>query len=241
MKRPESTSECYNWKEDETMGESDIRSISGSMIPQEKDVVSINWHSSMSQVSGQNVFRRDEKVNKQRDMLRKHKAWLELIQHEYPMPYKHYRIGVYIRYFNQTKYENYLDYHKQQFADTIALCPNWELIDFYVDEGISAPNMESAKDWCRLLDDCFAGKIDLIITQKVSNVSRKPSEIAFIARILAAQRHPVGMYFISEDLFTLASYYQTDLHEKYFLPIGWEVLPDSKDEVFRLKEGESVE
>ena len=192
-------------------------------------------------ISSQNVFRRNETQDRHRNLLRKHKAWLELIQHEYPMPYKHYRIGVYIRYFNQTKYENYLDYHKQQFADTIALCPNWELIDFYVDEGISAPNMESAKDWCRLLDDCFAGKIDLIITQKVSNVSRKPSEIAFIARILAAQRHPVGMYFISEDLFTLASYYQTDLHEKYFLPVGWEVLPDSKDEVFRLKEGESVE
>ena len=176
--------------------------------------------------SSQNVFRRNETQDRHRNLLRKHKAWLELIQHEYPMPSKHYRIGV---------------YHKQQFADTIALCPNWELIDFYVDEGISAPNMESAKDWCRLLEDCFAGKIDLIITQKVSNVSRKPSEIAFIARILAAQQHPVGMYFISEDLFTLASYYQTDLHEKYFLPVGWEVLPDSKDEVFRLKEGESVE
>ncbi len=241
MKRPESTSECYNWKEDETMGESDIRSISGSMIPQEKDVVSINWHSSMSQVSGQNVFRRDEKVNKQRDMLRKHKAWLELIQHEYPMPYKHYRIGVYIRYFNQTKYENYLDYHKQQFIDTVALCPNWELVDFYVDEGISAPNMESAKDWCRLLDDCFAGKVDLIITQKVSNVSRKASEIAFVARILAAQKNPVGMYFISEDLFTLASYYQEDLREKSFLPEGWELLPDDENTFPRLKEGETVD
>ena len=241
MKRPESTSECYNWKEDETMGESDIRSISGSMIPQEKDVVSINWHSSMSQVSGQNVFRRDEKVNKQRDMLCKHKAWLELIQHEYPMPYKHYRIGVYIRYFNQTKYENYLDYHKQQFIDTVALCPNWELVDFYVDEGISAPNMESAKDWCRLLDDCFAGKVDLIITQKVSNVSRKPSEIAFIARILAAQKNPVGMYFISEDLFTLASYYQEDLREKNFLPDDWKLLPDDENTIPRLKEGEPVD
>lgn len=241
MKSLESICECYNWKEDETMSESDIRTIAGSMIPQEKDTVSINWHGSMTQVSAENVFRRNEKANKQRDMLRKHKAWLELIQHEYPMPYKHYRIGVYIRYFNQTKYENYLDYHKQQFIDTIALCPNWELVDFYVDEGISAPNMESAKEWCRLLDDCFAGKIDLIITQKVSNVSRKPSEIAFIARILAAQKNPVGMYFISEDLFTLASYYQDDLREKGFLPDGWELLPDEESDLPRLKEGETVD
>ena len=223
------------------MSESDIRNIVGNMILQEKDVVSMNWHDSMTQISGENVFRRDERVNQQRDMLRKHKAWLELIRHEYPMPYKHYRIGVYIRYFNQTKYENYLDYHKQQFIDTITLCPNWELVDFYVDEGISAPNMESAKDWCRLLDDCFAGKIDLIITQKVSNVSRKPSEIAFIARILAAQKKPIGMYFISEDLFTLASYYQDDLREIGFLPEGWKVLPDDESEMLRLREGESID
>ena len=75
----------------------------------------------------------------------------------YPMPYSRYRIGVYIRYFNQTKHENYLDYHKQQFIDTISLCPNWQLVDFYIDTGISAPSMESSPEWCRLLEDCFSG------------------------------------------------------------------------------------
>ena len=29
-------------------------------------------------------------------------------RHEYPSPYAHYKIGVYIRFFNQTKYDNYL-------------------------------------------------------------------------------------------------------------------------------------
>ena len=62
------------------------------------------------------------------------------------------------------------------------------------------------------------GKVDLIITQKVSNVSKKPYEIAFCARILAAQNPPVGMYFISEDIFTLAHYYQEDLRDTFFLP-----------------------
>ena len=170
-----------------------------------------------------------------------HKAWLRSIRHEQPNPKNKYHVGIYIRYFNQTKHDNYLEYHLRQYQDTIALCPNWELVDFYVDEGISAPNMESAKDWCRLLDDCFAGKVDLIITQKVSNVSRKASEIAFVARILAAQKNPVGMYFISEDLFTLASYYQEDLREKSFLPDDWKLLPDDENTIPRLKEGEPVD
>ena len=88
----------------------------------------------------------------------------------------------------------------------MALLPNWELVDFYIDEGATAPNMESAREWCRLLNDCFAGKVDLIITQKVSNVSRKHYEITILARMLAALEKPVGIYFVSENIFTLASY-----------------------------------
>lgn len=186
-----------------------------------------------------NVFRKGIDDPQQRELIRKHRAWLDSFQHEYPLPYRHYRIGVYIRYFNQTKYENYLDYHKKQFQDTIAECENWELVDFYVDEGISAPNMESAKEWCRLLNDCFAGKVNLIVTQKVSNVSRKINDIALISRLLAAQEEPVGIYFISEDIFTLASYYQPDLHETSFLPEGWSPLPkDELDQPLLLDGGE---
>lgn len=51
--------------------------------------------------------------------LERHKKWLSTIVREYPSPQKSFNIGVYIRYFNQTKYENYLEYHKRQFADTI--------------------------------------------------------------------------------------------------------------------------
>ena len=85
--------------------------------------------------------------------------------------------------------------------------------------------MECSKEWCRLLEDCFNGKVDLIVTQKVSNVSSDWKEMAFWARILAAQEHPVGIYFISEDIFTLASYYQTDLRNREMLPDGWKILP----------------
>lgn len=186
-----------------------------------------------------NVFRKENtQEREQRDRVRQHKQWLDEITHEYPMPYTQYRIGVYIRYFNQTKYENYLDYHKKEFIDTIGLCPNWKLIDFYVDEGMSAPSMENAKEWCRLLNDCFSGRVNLIVTQKVRNVSRSPEEIAFISRILAAQDYPVGIYFISEDLFTLASYYQQDLHEKGFLPKGWQVLPTDELDIPDLQDGD---
>jgi len=92
--------------------------------------------------------------------------------------------------------------------------------------------MENAPEWSRLLTDAMEGKVDLIITQKVSNVSKKIHEVTFCSRILAKQKHPIGIYFISEDIFTLASYYQNDNKDSFFLPYpGWELLPDSEEEL----------
>lgn len=119
-------------------------------------------------------------------------------------------MAVYIRYFNQTRYEDYLSAHKKQFLDTLALCPNWKFVGFYVDEGSTAPNMENAPEWSRLLQDCYEEKVNLIITQKASNISKKLSELSFCTRLLAALPKPVGVYFVSEDIYTLASYYQEE-------------------------------
>ncbi len=170
--------------------------------------------------------------SEQSKKIAEHKAWLQSIRRERPGTNVPYKVGIYIRYFNQTKYDNYLSYHKKQFTDTVALCPKWELVDFYIDEGATAPNMETAPEWCRLLNDACEGKVDLIITQKVSNVSKKMYEVTLCSRLLAAQNHPVGIYFISEDIFTLASYYQEDLRDTFFLPSpDWKLLPDSADEM----------
>ena len=118
-----------------------------------------------------------------------HKAWLQRIRHERPNPAHHFKVAVYIRYFNQTKHENYLDYHIKQFEDTLALCANWEFVGFYIDEGSTPPNMESAPEWCRLLDDCMEGKVDLIITQKVRTYPRR-----------AMRFHSVPDYSLSRNI-----------------------------------------
>ena len=74
----------------------------------------------------------------------------------------------------------------------------------------------------------------MIITHKVSNVSRDPNELTLCARLLAAQPHPVGMYFIGEDIYTLASYYQNDIRDRQFFPgEDWVCLPDEDDEQAR--------
>ena len=175
-----------------------------------------------------NILRQHIRDNPRKALMARHRAWMESVPHEYPMPYIPYRIGVYIRYYNQTRHENYIEKHKQQFIDDIAMCPKWKLIDFYIDSGMAAPHMENSKEWCRLLEDCFSGKVNLIVTQKVSSVSSDPEEMTFLSRILAAQKKPVGIYFISEDIYTLASYYTQDLHEGSLFPDGWQILPEDE-------------
>lgn len=179
----------------------------------------------------ENVFRRHYIESEKERAIAKHKLWLATIEHEYPMPYIPFKIGVYIRYHNQTKYDDYIEKHIQQFTDDIMLCPKWTLVDFYIDKGSKAPSMESSPEWCRLLGDCFEGKVDLIVTQNKSSVSTDGEELGFIARILAAQKHPIGIYFISDDIYTLASYYRADLKNDDVLPPGYTVLPDDELDV----------
>ena len=162
-------------------------------------------------------------------LVAQHKQWLKTIRHETPNPKIPFKVAVYIRYFNQTKYDDYLERNKEVFRATLAQYPMWEFVGFYIDNGSTAPNMESAVAWSELLSDCDEGKVNLIITQKISNVSRKIHEVSICARMLAARNPPVGIYFITEDMYTLASYYREDLREPCFFPTpDWEILPDDE-------------
>ena len=187
-----------------------------------------------------NVFRKHVKTDPRKKALIRHKLWLEDLQHEYPMPYHPYKIGVYIRYYNQTQHKKYYEKHIQQFTDEIKCCKKWTLVDFYIDKGPTAPRMENAKEWCRLFGDCFTGKVDLIVTQKKSNVSSDADELATVVRLLAAQKHPVGIYFVSEDIFTLASYYRSDLRDTCMFPQDFVPLPEDEFDVPMIYEGEKI-
>lgn len=174
-----------------------------------------------------------------KERISQHKQKMLNITHEYPLPETPYRIGVYIRFYNQTDHpdEEMLRKYEQEYVDIIDSCPQWTLVGFYVDHGASIPYMSKSREWCRLLDDCFRGKVNLIVTRLLRSVSKDVRETEMVARLLARQDPPIGIYFRSEDIFTLASYFRDDMTEREFLPEGWEVLPE--DEIDQaLKAGE---
>ena len=46
--------------------------------------------------------------------------------------------------------------------------PEWEFAGIYADDGISGTNTKKREDFNRMIEDCNAGKIDMIITKSIS-------------------------------------------------------------------------
>lgn len=61
--------------------------------------------------------------------------WMQGVQRQRPVAEQSFRVAVYIRYYNQTRHHDYLEYHKKQYLQTLSSCPNWAFQGFYVDEG----------------------------------------------------------------------------------------------------------
>ena len=81
--------------------------------------------------------------------------------------------------------------------------PAWEFAGIYADEGISATSVEKRKEFLRMIEDCEAGKIDLIITKSVSRFARNLVDCISYIRRLKALKPPVGIYFQNDHLNTL--------------------------------------
>ena len=53
----------------------------------------------------------------------------------------------------------------EHYTDYITKNPEWELVDVYADDGISGTNTKKREEFNRMIEDCMAGKIDMIITK----------------------------------------------------------------------------
>lgn len=71
-------------------------------------------------------------------LVEQHRQWLKSIRHETPSPKIPFKVAVYIRFFNQTKYgdEEYLERNKEVFRATLAQYPLWKFVGFYIDNVI---------------------------------------------------------------------------------------------------------
>ena len=89
------------------------------------------------------------------------------------------------------------------YTDYIKLNDNMKLVDIYADEGISGTSLAHRDEFNRMIADCRAGKIDMIITKSVSRFARNVVDCISTVRMLGELPHPVGVFFESECIFSL--------------------------------------
>ena len=67
-----------------------------------------------------------------------------------------------------SSYENQVNYYRE----FISKHEEYELVDIYADEGISATNTKKRDAFNRLIQDCRAGKVDRILVKSISRFAR---------------------------------------------------------------------
>ena len=116
----------------------------------------------------------------------------------------HQRVAAYCRVSTDSD-EQQFSFHlqKKYYEDYVANHGNWELIRVYADEGKSGTDRERRPEFNEMIDDCFDNKIDLVVTKSVSRFARNVVDCISLVRKLQEQKHPVGVFFESECIFSL--------------------------------------
>ena len=98
-----------------------------------------------------------------------------------------------------TSYENQIKY----YSEMIAKNPEWEFAGMYADEGISGTRADKRTQFTKMIKDCHAGKIDMIITKSVSRFARNTVDCLEYVRMLKSMG--IGIYFEEQKIDTLKS------------------------------------
>ena len=98
-----------------------------------------------------------------------------------------------------TSYEAQVSY----YTDYIRKRADWEFVNVYTDEGISATNTQHRDGFNAMIADALAGKIDLIVTKSVSRFARNTVDSLTTVRKL--KEKDVEIYFEKENIYTLDS------------------------------------
>ena len=114
------------------------------------------------------------------------------------------RVAVYARVStDDPRQTSSYELQRNHYQDVVDRRPNWKLVEIYADEGISGTSLKHRDSFLRMIEDCKAGKIDLIITKSVSRFARNILDCIGYVRELKAMQPPIGIFFETENIYTL--------------------------------------
>lgn len=96
-----------------------------------------------------------------------------------------------------SSYQTQVDY----YTDKILQTPNWRFTGIYADEGISGTDTKRRSEFNRMIKDCMAGKIDMVLAKSVSRFARNTVDCIKYIRQLKGKN--IAVFFEKENINTL--------------------------------------
>lgn len=91
----------------------------------------------------------------------------------------------------------------EHYTNFIKKNDDWEFAGIFADDGISGTNTKKREEFNRMIGECMAGKIDMIITKSISRFARNTLDCLKYIRQLKEKNIPV--FFEKENINTLDS------------------------------------
>ena len=111
----------------------------------------------------------------------------------------HRKVAAYCRVSTQQEIQHHsLEVQREHYEKRINSNPGWEFIGIYADEA-SGRNNRKMFDFQRMMGDCRAGKIDLIVTKSISRLGR--NTLQFLNACEELKALDVDVFFEVEKLY----------------------------------------
>ena len=94
-----------------------------------------------------------------------------------------------------------LENQMQWYEDQSKYHPNWDVLDKYIDEGITGTQARKRPAFLQMIEDAKAGKFDLIVTREVCRFARNTVDTLVMTRMLKSIG--VEVYFVEDNIWTM--------------------------------------
>ena len=80
----------------------------------------------------------------------------------------------------------------EHYTEYILKNPDWTLAGIFADDGITGTNTKKREEFNRMIDECMAGNIDMIITKSISRFARNTLDcLKYIRQLRPLYSHGV--------------------------------------------------
>ena len=121
-----------------------------------------------------------------------------------PTPMQKKKVAAYARVSKDTEQLMHsLSAQVSYYSDLIQRTPDWEYAGVYVDAGLTGTSTEARSEFQRLIADCEAGKINIVLTKSISRFARNTVDLLSTVRRL--KELGVEVRFEKEHINSLSS------------------------------------